>query len=101
MSTPVRAAHLLGAAEYLAGGATLEELPRPDIGKLLQQGLSALSAPKLGTDEDRRMIALRDFYLLQLPTFEPLPLSASASRFPSTPPSMRPSPVTREINHVD
>lgn len=70
-STPVRAAHLLGAAEFLAAGPALDVLPARDIGRPLMQGASALAAPKLGTEEDRSLIAIRDFYLLQLPTFEP------------------------------
>ena len=33
------------------------------------QGCSALAAPKLGSDDDRRLIMIRDFFLLQLPSF--------------------------------
>jgi hypothetical protein len=88
VSTPVRAAHLLGAAEFLAACPTIDVLPPRDIGRPLMQGASALSAPKLGTEEDRRLVAIRDFYLLQLPTFEPERSTGDAqpplsSRFPS------------------
>jgi hypothetical protein len=71
VSTPVRPSHLLSAAEYLSNDASIDVLPAKDIGRPLMQGASALAAPKLGTEEDRRLIALRDFFLLQLPTFEP------------------------------
>jgi len=71
VSTPLRATHLLAAAEYLESEPHLEALPAKDIGRPLMQGASALAAPKLGTEEDRSLIALRDFFLLQLPTFEP------------------------------
>jgi hypothetical protein len=80
VSTPVRASHLLVAAEYLATDPALDALPAKEIGRPLMQGASALAAPKLGTEEDRRLIALRDFYLLQLPTFELAPSAAPADR---------------------
>lgn len=83
VAAPVRAAHLLGAAELLAAGTDIEVLPGREIGRPLMQGVSALSAPKLGTEEDRRQIAIRDFYLLQLPTFDPESLSSVAERRPS------------------
>jgi hypothetical protein len=44
-------------------------LPPGEIGRPLMQGCSALAAPKLGSDDDRRLIMIRDFFLLQLPSF--------------------------------
>ena len=29
------------------------------------QGATALAAPKLGSDDDRKLISLRDFFILQ------------------------------------
>jgi hypothetical protein len=80
VSTPVRASHLLAAAEYLASEPRIEILPTTDISRLLMQGASAFAAPKLGTAEDRRLIAWCDFFLLQLPTFEPGSDSSMTSR---------------------
>ena len=79
VSTMPKASHLLGACEFLAVEPAITMLPARDIGRLLMQGASALAAPKLGSDEDRRLIALRDFFLLQLPTFDPgVPQAPSA-----------------------
>ena len=83
VAAPLRAAHLLGAAELLAAAPDIEVLPGKEIGRPLMQGASALSAPKLGNEEDRRQIAIRDFYLLQLPTFDPEPSSSDPERRPS------------------
>ena len=87
VATPLRASHLLGAAETLATSPAVDVLPAGDIGRPLMQGASALAAPKLGTEEDRRLIAIRDFYLLQLPTFEPERSTGDADRRQSSPPA--------------
>jgi len=100
-STPVRAAHLLGAAEFLASGADIEVLPASNIGRPLMQGASALAAPKLGTEEDRRLIAIRDFYLLQLPTFEPERSSGDADRRQSSSPQSGAASANHGADHVE
>ena len=82
VSLPVKAVHLLAAARYLEAGPALRVLPPKEIGKPLMQGATALAAPKLGSEEDRRLIALRDFFILQLPAFDHL----LPSRLPSPPP---------------
>ena len=71
VSTPLKASQLLGACAYIAGQPVITTLPPRDIGRLLMQGASAIAAPKLGSEEDRRLIALRDFFLLQLPSTDP------------------------------
>ena len=55
-------------------------LPAGDIGRPLMQGCSALAAPKLGSDEDRRLIMIRDFFLLQLPSFADFRVSSPRRR---------------------
>jgi hypothetical protein len=69
VSIPVKASHLLAACEQLATTNRIVILPASDIGRPLMQGCSALAAPKLGSDEDRKLIMIRDFFLLQLPSF--------------------------------
>jgi hypothetical protein len=71
VSMPVKASHLLAASDYLSREPAVEMLPARDIGRPLMQGCSALAAPKLGSDEDRGLITVRDFLLLQLPGFDP------------------------------
>jgi hypothetical protein len=90
VSTPLRAGHLLSAAQFLEGTPDIELLPPREVGRPLMQGASALTAPKLGTEEDRRLIAIRDFYLLQLPTFESERSSSDAAQRHS-------QPVTAEV----
>jgi hypothetical protein len=80
VSTPLKASHILGACEFLEQEAVVLELSARDIGRPLMQGCSALAAPKLGSEEDRGLIAVRDFFLLQLPSFEP-----DLSHFTSSP----------------
>ncbi|MGD9976097.1 MAG: DEAD/DEAH box helicase, partial [Desulfatirhabdiaceae bacterium] len=70
VSLPVKASHLLAAARFLETGCPLRILPVREIAKPLMQGATALAAPKLGSEEDRRLIALRDFFILQLPDFD-------------------------------
>lgn len=69
VSMPIKASHLLCAAESLSRIPVLTSLASREIGRPLMQGGSALAAPKLGSDEDRRLIALRDFFILQLQSF--------------------------------
>jgi hypothetical protein len=59
----------LAACDYLSREESIVMLPAGEIGRPLMQGCSALAAPKLGSDEDRRLIMIRDFFLLQLPSF--------------------------------
>lgn len=100
-ATPVRASHLLGAAEYLAGNLPVEALPMKNIGRPLMQGASALAAPKLGTEEDRRMIAVHDFYFLQLSTFEPGQPSGDAELRSSITTSSAPSHASDGVPHAE
>jgi hypothetical protein len=79
VSTPVKASHLLGAASYLTRELEMVALVPRDIGRPLMQGTSALAAPKLGSEEDRRLIALRDFFILQLPSFNPEQIDTGAN----------------------
>ncbi|MEW6734812.1 MAG: DEAD/DEAH box helicase [Acidobacteriota bacterium] len=71
VSTPVKASHLLAASDYLTRKSSMVALSPREIGRPLMQGGSALAAPKLGSEEDRRLIAIRDFFILQLPNFNP------------------------------
>jgi len=71
VSLPLKASHLLGAAMMLDKEVEVQDLPRQEIGRPLMQGATALAAPKLGSDEDRLLIALRDFFILQLKDFDP------------------------------
>jgi len=71
VSQILKASHLLGVALALDQGAELVVLPREEIGRPLMQGISALAAPKLGTDEDRRQIMFRDLFILQLSELDP------------------------------
>ncbi|MEI7671445.1 MAG: helicase-related protein, partial [Deltaproteobacteria bacterium] len=71
VSLPVKASHLLGAALLLERGTGLRILPPQEVGRPLMQGATALAAPKLGSEEDRRLITLRDFFILQLPILDP------------------------------
>ena len=64
VSMPIKATHLLGAAFWLDRGVEIIALPPSEIGRPLMQGASALAAPKLGAEDDRRMITLRDFFIL-------------------------------------
>lgn len=71
VSVPLKAHHLLGASMALQETQEIVELEKKDIVKPLQQGLSALAAPKFGDSEARRLIKIDKFFLLQLPSFEP------------------------------
>ena len=66
VAAPVKASHLLAAARCLEDEPAVVLLAAKDIGRPLMQGGSALAAPKLGSEDDRRQIALRDFFILQL-----------------------------------
>lgn len=74
VSTPLKASHLLAAAIQLDQGVGLAVLPPKEIGRPLMQGASALAAPALGGADDRRMIAIRDFFILQLSHYDPAEL---------------------------
>jgi hypothetical protein len=65
------------------------------------QGASALSAPKLGTEEDRRLIAIRDFYILQLPTFEPERSAGDADRRQSSAPESSAVSAIHGADHAE
>ena len=94
---PVKASHLLAAAVHLDSDSGLSALPSQEIGRPLMQGATALAAPKLGSEEDRRLVQLRDFFLLQLPTFDPErvgnPLAAARSEGVQRRPMARPCGV--------
>ena len=66
-SLPLNADHLLRAAIYLLDSeGVIDELPPQEIGRPLLQGITALAAGFLGSDEDRRQINVAEFFLLQL-----------------------------------
>jgi superfamily II DNA or RNA helicase len=67
---PVKAAQLLGALEQLEGNEPVEEWSSSNkgVGRLLQQGISAVAAPKFG--EDRHLVRIPGFFILQLGSFE-------------------------------
>jgi hypothetical protein len=98
VSMPIRASHLLAAAEFLSAEPELELLAREQIGKPLHQGASALAAPKLGTDDDRRAIVVRDFFLLQIPTFEPMLPASNAVQVAYTPARAEPAGPSGVLN---
>lgn len=79
VSLPVKASQLLAVALYLESGPELRILQPQEIGRPLMQGATALAAPKLGSEEDRRLIAVRDFLILQLPDFDPEKLGRKIS----------------------
>lgn len=67
---PVKAFHLLAAVEYLTQ-IPIDDWSRQNkgVGRLLQQGVTAIAAPKFG--EDRHLIRIPSFFILQLATFDP------------------------------
>ena len=69
-SLPLKAEDLLFAIVQLLDNENLVcELAPKEIGRPLQQGITALAAGFLGSDEDRRLINVAEFFLLQLTTF--------------------------------
>lgn len=69
-SLPLSAENLLFAIEQLLRKEDLmRELEPKEIGRPLQQGITALAAGFLGSDEDRRFINVAEFFLLQLTSF--------------------------------
>ena len=69
VSMPAKASHLLAAAIVLEKELDCRLLPAAEFSRPLIQGATALAAPKLGKLEDRKMVSLRDFFILQLPGF--------------------------------
>lgn len=67
-SVPIGAHHLLAAAEHLQS-FEVHELPPQLVGRPLRQGATAFAAGFLGSEDDRRTIQIRQFFILQLPTF--------------------------------
>jgi ATP-dependent Lhr-like helicase len=71
-SLPVGAEHLLyTVASLIDGNLHIKELPPQEVGKPLMQGVTAMAAGFLGSDEDRRLIKIGEFFLLQLHNFFP------------------------------
>jgi hypothetical protein len=76
-SYPVTAHHLLVATRAVVDGdIALELLPPAEIGRPLQQGITAVSAGFFGDDDARRNVKLDHFFLLQLESYEDRTLSA-------------------------
>ena len=76
-STPLSAHHLLAAIRGVVDGKLIvEELPLTEVGRPLQQGITAVSAGYFGDDDSRRNVKVESFFLLQLETFEDRNLSA-------------------------
>jgi ATP-dependent helicase Lhr and Lhr-like helicase len=70
-SEPPSADHLLGAAINLFDKKQpVDELPPMQVGRPLQQGATALSAGFMGSEDDRRQIAITGFFLLQIASFD-------------------------------
>ena len=69
-SLPLRAEDLLFAIMQLFDNKdSVRELEPKEIGRPLLQGITALAAGFLGSHEDRRLINVAEFFLLQLTTF--------------------------------
>jgi len=49
--------------------ARVQELPPPQVGRPLMQGVTAISAGFLSSDADRRAIQIGEFFLLQMSAF--------------------------------
>jgi len=76
-SFPVTAHHLLVASRAVVDGTiALETLAPAEIGRPLQQGITAVSAGFFGDDEARKNVKLDHFFLLQLESFEDRNLSS-------------------------
>ena len=66
-SLPVSPEHLLFAAiQLIEKQQALKELPPQEVGRPLLQGVTAISAGFFGTEQDRKQIAVDNFFLLQL-----------------------------------
>jgi len=69
-SQPLSAEHLLyTVTRYVEGDMNILELPPQEVGKPLMQGVSAMAAGYLGSEDDRRHISIGEFFLLQLHNF--------------------------------
>lgn len=66
-SAPLSADHVLAAAvQLLDGQRPVQELPPQEVGRPLQQGVTALAAGYFGHESDRRMVQVKEFFLLQM-----------------------------------
>lgn len=66
-SQPLSADHLLHTVtRFLNEDMNIQELPPQEVGKPLMQGVTAMAAGYLGSEEDRRLISIGNFFLLQL-----------------------------------
>lgn len=63
-SEPISPQHLLAAVEWL-DNTTIRELAPQEVGRPLQQGVTALAAGFFGTEADRRAIQIHEFFILQ------------------------------------
>jgi len=69
-SQPLSAEHLLhSVTRFIDGDMDIQELPPQEVGKPLMQGVTAMAAGYLGSEDDRRLISIGRFYLLQLHNF--------------------------------
>lgn len=83
-ATPLKAQHLLIASEFLLPEPVLVVLPTQDILRPLQQGGSALAAPKFGSEQDRLEIKFRDYFILQISSFDPNRLKSTEMKKPDS-----------------
>ena len=76
-SSPISAHHLLVAIRGVVDGSlVIEELPLTEVGRPLQQGITAVAAGYFGDEDSRRNVKVESFFLLQLESFEDRNLSA-------------------------
>jgi hypothetical protein len=71
-SQPISAEHLLHTViRFFDRDINVKELPPQEVGKPLMQGVTAIAAGYLGSEDDRRLISIGNFVLLQLNHFLP------------------------------
>lgn len=71
-SQPISAEHLLHTViRFFDRDINVKELPPQEVGKPLMQGVTAMAAGYLGSEDDRRLISIGKFFLLQLNHFLP------------------------------
>jgi len=71
-SQPLSAEQLLHAVIRLVDGdINIKELSPQEVGKPLMQGVTVIAAGYLGSEDDRRLISIGKFFLLQLNHFLP------------------------------
>ena len=71
---PIKATHLLAAVDQLGRGIAVEDWAKvfKGVGRFLQQGCTAIAAPKFGS-KDRPTVRIPNVFILQVASFEPEP----------------------------